>query len=197
MTRDLTTAATDRTLADRCEPIWLVDLEFVSGWLYLWSGHGEITWNSKTYLGVGDLGTVESVSESDDLRAESVRLTMTGLDPDLLALSLGDFRQSKTARVHLGFLSEGALVADPYTAFEGLMDVPTIDEGADTATITLTCESRLITLQKPRLRRYTDEDQQAEHPGDLGMEYVTVATGKVLWSGGLPDYKTDLGFSID
>jgi hypothetical protein len=31
----------------------------------------------------------------------------------------------------------------------------------------------MIDLQRPRERRYTHEDQQIDHPGDMGFEYVS------------------------
>jgi len=67
---------------------------------------------------------------------------------------------------------EGALVADPAIAFAGRLDVPEIDDNGQTATITISYESRLVDLERPRERRYTHEDQQIDYSGDLGFEYV-------------------------
>ncbi len=36
----------------------------------------------------------------------------------------------------------------------------------------LTCESRLVDLERAEVRRYTDADQQAEYPGDRFFEFV-------------------------
>ena len=45
-------------------------------------------------------------------------------------------------------------------------------EVGEKATITLTGESRLIDFFRPRISRYTDAEQQALYPGDLGLQYV-------------------------
>jgi hypothetical protein len=65
------------------------------------------------------------------------------------------------------------LVSDPVLAFGGRLDVPEIVDGAETCTITITYESRLIDLQTPRELRYTHESQQILFPGDRAFEYVT------------------------
>ncbi|AWV21498.1 Transcriptional regulator, LacI family [Roseomonas mucosa] len=38
--------------------------------------------------------------------------------------------------------------------------------------VSLTCEGRLVDLERAEVRRYTDADQQAEYPGDRFFEFV-------------------------
>lgn len=75
----------------------------------------------------------------------------------------------------VGTTPEGALsiVADPYLAFSGRLDVPEITDGQDTCTVAITYESILVDLLRPRQWRYTHESQQVLSPGDKGLEYVT------------------------
>jgi hypothetical protein len=47
-----------------------------------------------------------------------------------------------------------------------------MDEQAETATVSISYEGRLIDLERPRARRYTHDDQQIDFPGDRGFEYV-------------------------
>ena len=47
-----------------------------------------------------------------------------------------------------------------------------IEEGADTSTITVSVESKLIDLERARTLRYTDESQKARFPNDKGFQYV-------------------------
>ena len=82
--------------------------------------------------------------------------------------------------MYLGFINEDftTLIADPFLIFDGRMDTAEIADGGDTATITLTAESRLRDLE--RVRRYpsinTDTDplrfRTITLPGDEGLEYV-------------------------
>ena len=63
----------------------------------------------------------------------------------------------------------------------GRMDTMSWSEG-ETATVSLTVESRLADLERPRARRYTDSDQQAEYPGDLAFQYVqSLVEKEITW----------------
>jgi hypothetical protein len=40
----------------------------------------------------------------------------------------------------------------------------------------------MIDWERPRMRRFTDADQKAHHPGDRGLEHVAeVASKEVVW----------------
>jgi len=47
-----------------------------------------------------------------------------------------------------------------------------IDEGAETSTIALSVESKLIDLERGRVFRYTDANQKSRYPDDKGFEFV-------------------------
>ncbi len=54
----------------------------------------------------------------------------------------------------------------------------------ETATIVVTAESRLIDWNRPRIRRYTDGDQQERFSGDLGFQFMSDASEKEInWGG--------------
>lgn len=77
------------------------------------------------------------------------------------------------------------IVSDPYTIFDGFMDIMELSDSGNKANITLRCESQLISLQKTNVRRYTPEDQKIEYPNDLGLEYVTsIQDDEVVWGRG-------------
>jgi len=77
------------------------------------------------------------------------------------------------------------IISDPYTIFDGFMDVMELSDSGDKANINLRCESQLISLQKTNTRRYTPEDQKIDFPDDLGLEYVTsIQDDEVIWGRG-------------
>lgn len=136
---------------------------------------------SVNFIGVGNLGGIAPVTETTDLQANGVQLSLSGVPLDVLAESLSQCRQGMPVTLWLGFLdSSGNVIASPAVAFVGRMDTVSVDEGAETATITVTAESRVIDLQRPRIRRYTDDDQQRTNPGDLGFQYVPMVQD---WNG--------------
>ena len=53
----------------------------------------------------------------------------------------------------------------------GLMDTMEVVDGPEPR-VALSCESRLVDLERAEVRRYTDADQQAEYPGDRFFEFV-------------------------
>jgi hypothetical protein len=52
------------------------------------------------------------------------------------------------------------------------MDKMSVSDDGENAVIKVTCESRLIDLNRNRVRRFTQVDQQTEFAGDLGLNFV-------------------------
>lgn len=181
MSRDLTAGYQSQLSGGSFRPVVFYEGAFASGTLRLWSGIASIAWNGQTWTGVGGLLGVSEVHESDEIRANGMTVSLSGVDPSRLSLVLGQARSGAAGRLWFGLLDgAGAVIADPYLAFEGRLDEPTIDEGGETATISISYESRLIDLERPRERRYTHEDQQIDFPGDLGFQYVAELQDKVV-----------------
>jgi hypothetical protein len=66
--------------------------------------------------------------------------------------------------------------------FTARMDQMTLDEGPETCTIQLTVENILVDLERPRVARYTNNDQQSRFPGDRGFEFVeSLQTKEIFW----------------
>lgn len=67
--------------------------------------------------------------------------------------------------------------------FTGYMDTMDIDEGADTSTVTLSIENKLIDLERPRTARYTSSFQKSRFAGDKGLEFVEDLQDKEVYWG--------------
>lgn len=177
-------------LAETLTPIGLVELDFDSGFVRLWTGTRPLSWNGFTWTGVGTLGQIGAIEETSELRAVGLQLSLSGIPTELfgspsqsvLQITLGETWQNRSAKVYYGVLNtQGVLIGDPFQIFGGKMDQMAIVEG-ETATITLTCESALIDLERTRARRYTPEDQRAEYPLDAGFDMVsTLQDAEVKW----------------
>jgi hypothetical protein len=159
--------------AQKIRPVLFLQMHFNDGDIFVWSGIGNVTWNSQIWTGLGQLGTISSIEESSELKATNVTFTLSGIPQDLIQHALGQVRQGNAVKLWFGCLGDNNnVMADPLQIFAGRMDVPTIDEGAQTSTISISVENRLIDLNRSRERRYTNQDQQIDHPGDLGFQYV-------------------------
>ena len=75
-------------------------------------------------------------------------------------------------------------MADPYAIFSGSIDILTINENADAHSISVQLESRLITLERSKTRRFTKEDQQIDFPDDLGLNNIAKLQDKQIEWGG-------------
>ena len=200
--RDLPQELVDATSKGIVQPFFAIELLFgMPNDLRLWNGYGDLKINGLTYSGAGELLQISDIRESSDLSANGATFTLSSLIPDFPIYSLAKKTpyQGRPARVYLGLFDpdlkgslalgtgDDLLAVDdwygtlqitesiPTTFFElftGYMDQMTIESGPEAMTLSVSVENRLIDLKRPRLRRYTDNAQQAKFSGDLAFEFV-------------------------
>lgn len=188
MSRTLTAATLAELSAKQVKIAMLVEIDFASGTLNLWSGIGDLSWDSKTWIGTGSLLSIQSAAESSDLRANGAIITLNGINPALISVALSLGRQGKAVNCWLGFLdpTTEAIIIDPAAFFKGRLDVMAIEEGSESATIAVHAESRLIDLERSSNRRYTHEDHKIDYPDDLGLEHINgIQSWKGAWGSGI------------
>ena len=89
------------------------------------------------------------------------------------------------------FDDSGNLIDSPVCAFSGRTDQPTIDVSKDTCSISIACENKLLMMNNSVQRRYTNEDQQIDYPGDRGLEYVNSIQQVTIYWGRSPSSKNN------
>ena len=180
MARNITAGFQSAILASDVVLAMFVSAEFDEGTLNMWSGYGDITWNSLDFTGVGDFGGISEIEETQNVQANGVVFTLSGIDSSLISSALTYDYSGRPIKFWLAPLNvtTGAVIADPYMSFAGRMDTMTINEGQQTATISLTAESNLVDMMRANAGRYTNEDQQQRYAGDLGLEYVVSLQGR-------------------
>jgi hypothetical protein len=156
-----------------CRPCFLVSVAFANETVYCWTGLGNLSWGGQTWTGVGTLGTISPIAEGSDVNARGITLTLSGIPAQLFSDVTTNMASGKTAQVYFGFLDQnGALVADPIPAFIGMVDQARVQMGTDTATLSITVESRLVDMNRARGGRFTDQDQRQRYPSDGSLKYV-------------------------
>jgi hypothetical protein len=203
MSRDLPAGMADAVTAPVIAPAWLVELQWVTGTVYAWTGYGEIAWDSKTWVGTGHLGAISEIRESRDGYINGVKLSMSGIPMENLALALAKDSQGMPGKVFFALRADdGTFAHGPYQIFDGIIDVcPIVDTGS-TLTITVHLEKEQIDT-RVRGRRNTHEDQQIDHPGDLFFEHVAgIADKELPWghagsASGIGAPSTDQGHVYD
>lgn len=186
MPRAMSTAMLAAINASELFPAIFVEATFATGPVYVWSGMGSITWNAQTWVGIGSLGSISTIDEGSTVEAKGIALTLSGIDPTLLADVLGEFSLGQPVTVYLGLFNGGALIDHPITSWAGRMDQPTIEVDGKAAMITINCESRLLDMNTAVDRRYTADDQQRDWPGDLCFNFVNAIQEMTLYWGTAP-----------
>lgn len=183
MSRGLSEDLQEQSKADVVRPIFLVRLDYSTAPVLVCSAPFPVIWNGETYLGVGNLGSLGPSQEAAELQNYAITLTMTGVPAASVAAAIDENYQGRDARIFMALVDDGhRIVTDPLLLFRGRMDTQDIELGT-TANITLTVQSRLADWERPRIRRYTTEDQQSEYPDDKGLQYVPQMSEKTLYWG--------------
>lgn len=213
MTRAITQEIINASAKATVRPFFAVEALFDSpNELRLWSGYGSIVIEGNTYTGAGELLKVSDIRESSDIAANGATLTLTGIPSSLVSLAIAEPYQGRVCKLKLGMIDETLLdesrllISDTeflivggttdkldlsvtqagtfFDLFIGYMDQMNIVEGAETATITLAVESKMIELERARTLRYTDAGQQSRFSGDLAFQFVNRLQNETLTWGG-------------
>ena len=188
MTRSIGSNFSTALSSDEIRPFLAVSILFDTP-LNLWTGYHTVTIDSSTYIGSGNLLEVSSIQESSEVKATGMSISLSGLDSSIVSSALTENVQGTSVRVYFGVLETSSnadsIVDSPYKFFEGFLDTMVIEEEGDTSRISITVENKLITLEKPVDRRYTDQDQKNLFTGDKGLEFVDSLQDKeIIWGGG-------------
>ena len=145
--------------------------------------------DDETYVGSGNLLGISNIEETSDIKATGMSMSLSGLDSNILAEILTEDVQGTSVEVYFGVLAttdnQTVLVDDPYKVFDGFIDTMTIAESGEESTVRVTVENKLITLEKAKSKRYTDQDQKQLFATDKGLEFVDDLQDKSLvWGGG-------------
>lgn len=181
MSRDLTTEEKDEMAASLNRPAVFYEGVFDTTTLRLWSGIGDKTFNSQTFLGNGWLQSIRTNAETNQIRASGITIELSGVTPTLVSVLLNESYHKGTGKLWLVMLDENEdIVGDGYLLFSGRLDRPEINESGEGALISIPYESILAALLRPREKRYTDQGQRFDYPDDSGLQYVVQSQN---WSG--------------
>lgn len=185
MARSITSGFQTEIEAQSLMPCLLAKAQFDSGDVRVWSGYGDIDFNSETYSGVGNFLGINQVEETQTLEAKSTAFTLSGIPSSYVSLALNESFQGRAISCWFGVLdSTKQLVADPFKIFSGQMDTMQIMDDGTNSSITINAESDLIDLRKANVRNYTPEDQKIDYSSDKGLDYVPLIQDLAISWGG-------------
>lgn len=193
MTRSLDASLLTDLAAESAVLVWLVELTFGGGTVRFTSAAADVDWSASTWTATGGALVVEPVLEVADLRAQGVRLTLSGVDPAIVSAVLGQDHRGRAAKLYLGHLdaSSGDVIGTFYTAFQGYMNDGfeiTQEQGeadgvAGTVRITTRLVSRLVDLERVRGISANVASHQAHFSADTFFRPVAPLMGRVIYFG--------------
>lgn len=141
-----------------------------------------INYGGNLYQGLGTIGSVGSIEENKDLDPTGCNITISGIDPSILATVSNNDHLNRKIYIRFAMLdSNQAIIGEPILHFDGAMDEIDIEFGKD-ATISVSAKDRLADWDRLQSERWTHEQQIALYPGDLGFEFVSeLPNKKIIW----------------
>jgi hypothetical protein len=194
MSRDLSVTTIENINADVVEPFFAVELAFDNNLIRLWTGVGTLTLEDGTqWVGTGNLLDISTIEETKDMAVKGANISLSGIPSELLSLALTQPYQGRVCDIYFGTFTSGTILQETsnfillqdggrinleITAngfnkmFSGYMDQMNIIDAAETATIELLVENKLIDLERARVARFTSGYQKSIYPLDKGLDFI-------------------------
>ncbi|WP_395007281.1 hypothetical protein [Undibacterium sp.] len=178
--RDLHPLVQSEVLGDHVRPFVAVELDYPSGIVRACSLDRNITIEGKLYYGVSLLGEVGELVEGSENRSYGFTVSLSGIPKSFLDYLRVQDVQGREAVVRLGFVDAGyQLLGSTVIIAVGRMDAQDLAIGKKIENI-VSIESIQVDWERARVRRYTDVDQQSEHPGDDFFKYMSAMENLTL-----------------
>lgn len=166
----------------------LVFMDFLDAPKRWWTEFGTLRAGGYDWQGVGTLVSIEGLEAGVNLAAPGTTFTLSGLDPEVVALvaNARERVKGRRVRVYIQFFSVDeqsrilANLADPVPIWSGTMDVMRFSGSADQFQVTLTAEGLGARRKKPPFGRYSYADQLARFPGDESLRRMQGLTKKSI-----------------
>ena len=194
MSRELSPNTIENIGGDIVYPFFATELNFSTETIRMWTGQGTLVLDNGTeWFGLGQLLNISSIEETSEMAVKGATISLSGIPSELLSLALSEPYQGRVAKIYFGTFSYGSLLQQSGSyilqqdgsrinlqdgrkgfneLFSGYMDQMIIEESAETTTITMSVENKLIDLERARVGRYTSGYQKSIYPNDLGMDFI-------------------------
>lgn len=172
-----TTTAQDAELAKPVtRTVYFIQFDFAASTSRLSTANFPIDWGGYTWSGVGAVGSIGAIEESDGLESHPLNFTINAAQPSWLALAIGDVAayRGRPAKMYMCPLDESFQMVDtPVQCWTGIMDMVSTSVNGESGSITLKCETSSYGLKRRPALRLNDAQQRKDHPTDTGLSYLT------------------------
>lgn len=178
--RGLTSEQITAVTAETVRRAFAIAMEFDSGTSRIVTAPYDIVLDGETFVG-GKLAAISGIEEASELQASSMTGELSGIPTDIISVALDEPFQGRRVTVWFVPMDEDWAPIDPFILFRGLIDQMEVEIG-ETAKVVARFINRLATWEMPRIQRYSDEEHQQAHPGDLFFQHAAAMENReVTW----------------
>lgn len=157
------------------------EIDFPSGVTRVHTGTGTVIINGQTFLGVGNLGDVGSVTEENSTSSSTMSMALSGLDMSLVGETLNEEVIGCNVVCYLAVMNNQGVVTGANVLFEGFITDTSLQAGQQNA-LSYVIANVFERWSQGLPDRYTDESHQRLYPGDRFFRYVAqMAERSIFW----------------
>jgi len=156
----------------------------------LLTGSGEVLWDGVVYRGrdekFGSIVAIDSPADGFGDEAPGMGFSLVPGTKEGAVILASASQQGSRVRWWIMCLDDnGAVIADPWTWYDGTMDVPefSTDRESEALDISLVSEMEKLFLGEEG-RRLSEASHREIWPDERGMQYVTGMTRSIIWGPG-------------
>lgn len=159
--------------------MYLIELAFAGGALYLTNWPTDVTALGFTWRGIGAVGEVGELRESEDGQYQKLTIGLTQVQSSNLALALGSAEtyQDRSARIWVAVADANTMVITgaPALRFAGNMDMVRIEREGDSnvGKVLLDLQAGAYNVRSnPAALRMNQAQHGVRRPGETGFRYI-------------------------
>lgn len=171
---------------DRVTAVVAANVQFESGTAYVHSGTGALILGGAVYYGMGSMGAIDDVGETNTTSPSQLKMTLSGLDMAMFAKTLNERGVGRPAEIYLVVIDDQGAPQVADLIFKGKISSTGATAG-ETNALQYTVSNIFEDWQRPFPDRYTDESQQSAAPGDRIFRYVAQMSERSIFWGSKKD----------
>lgn len=147
------------------------------------SSNYDFTYGGILYKGAYGMGTISEIDDSPG-EIKGMQFTLNSSSSGVISLALSDSKiwQATPVIIRTAILNDDYQIVDAPIVWSGTGDTMSISEGEDSTAVQCTAESSAVDFLRGSVFTYTDTDQKAIHPDDLGFSLLLNQADKpVVW----------------
>lgn len=162
----------------------LVEINLDSANYYLSDYYRKLILSGNEYSPAGHLLGFSGIEEVARMENNQVTISLSAVDQTYISLFLSNEYIDRPIKIYRVWIdSNGDIVNNKETLFDGRIDQPVIqsDPNNSTSTVSLQCSSHWIDFERTNPRRYSHEEQSFRYSADKGLEFVSELPQELLW----------------